>query len=125
MQIRIFLKNQLIEEVLDGHGSLSIGSSPEDDVQVLACGLVPGHAVFVREGGGWNLSGAGEIMSRGKRIRQERISGVQTYVLNKEQRVAMAVFEPGNEKRVALPQETASITIGRSADNTVVLTVNL
>ena len=121
MQVRIFYKNRFLEEALDQRKSLSIGGSSEDDCCVSDCGLVPGHVVFTREGGGWKLSGAGEILAHGKRVREERITHADTYVLNKEHRVAMMVFEPGDEKRIPLPEIGSVLSFGRADDNTVVI----
>ena len=121
MQVRIFYKNGILEEALDQRRSLSIGGSPEDDCYAADCGLVPGHVVFTREGGGWKLSGAGEILARGKRVCEERITHADTYVLNKEHRVAMTVFEPGDEKKIPLPEAGSVLSFGRADDNTVVI----
>ena len=121
MQVRIFYGNRFLEETLDQRKSLSIGSSPEDDCCLADCGLVPGHVVFTREGGAWKLSGAGEILAHGKRIREERITHADTFVLSKEYRVAMTVFEPGDEKKVPLPEAGSVLSFGRADDNTVVI----
>ena len=121
MQVRVFYENRILEATLDQRGSLSIGGSPGDDCFAADCGLVPGHVVFRREGGGWNLSGAGEILARGKRVREERITHADTFVLNKEHRVAMTVFEPGDEKKIPLPEVGSILSFGRANDNAVVI----
>ena len=121
MKVRIFYNNRILEEALDQRKSLSIGGSEEDDCYAADCGLVPGHAVFTGEGGGWKLSGAGEILASGKRVREERITHADTFILNKEHRVVMTVFEPGNEERIPLPEAGSVLSFGRADDNAVVI----
>lgn len=122
MLVRVFYKDLCKDFPLDGQSRFTIGSGVKDNFCISDTDLKKGHVVLSSHKGEWEIACNGEVLFRGTPLKKEPIKMCSIYVLSRQHKISI-IFLDNNMLQVKSLElgEGREVTIGRSADNQIVL----